>query len=72
MSEVAQAPQLRFPEFSGEWKEKKLDSVVSKFIVPMRDKPTDLTGLYRGVGLKILMVCISINQKLDKVCQKKQ
>ena len=44
MSEVAQAPQLRFPEFSGEWKEKKLDSVVSKFIVPMRDKPTDLTG----------------------------
>ena len=27
MSEVAQAPQLRFPEFSGEWEEKRFDSL---------------------------------------------
>ena len=27
MSEVAQVPQLRFPEFSGEWEEKRFDSL---------------------------------------------
>lgn len=26
------------------WEEKRLDEVISKFIVPMRDKPKDLTG----------------------------
>jgi len=29
MSEVAQVPQLRFPEFNGDWEEKKLDDVGS-------------------------------------------
>ena len=37
-------PQLRFPEFEGEWEKKKLDEVILQFIVPMRDKPKELTG----------------------------
>jgi type I restriction enzyme, S subunit len=37
-------PKLRFKEFSGDWEEKKLKSIISNFIVPMRDKPKDLTG----------------------------
>ena len=27
-----------------DWEEKRLDYMISKFVVPMRDKPTDLTG----------------------------
>ena len=39
-------PGLRFPEFEneGEWEEKSLNKVVTDFIVPMRDKPKDLSG----------------------------
>ena len=37
-------PEIRFKEFSGEWEEKKLNKVIDNFIVPMRDKPKDLTG----------------------------
>ena len=38
-------PSLRFKEFSGEWEEKKLEDLCENFIVPMRDKPKDLTGI---------------------------
>lgn len=39
-------PKLRFPEFREEieWNRKKLDEIVINFIVPMRDKPKDLSG----------------------------
>lgn len=37
-------PKLRFPGFVGEWEERRLDSMIDKFIVPMRDKPTELNG----------------------------
>jgi type I restriction enzyme S subunit len=41
--------KLNFKDENGKafpkWEEKRLDEVVSKFIVPMRDKPKDLTGL---------------------------
>ena len=40
--------RLRFKDKNGKafpkWKEKRLDEVVLRFIVPMRDKPKDLTG----------------------------
>jgi type I restriction enzyme S subunit len=40
--------KLRFKDSNGKaypnWEEKRLDEVVSKFIVPMRDKPKDLSG----------------------------
>jgi type I restriction enzyme S subunit len=40
--------KLRFKDENGKaypkWEEKRLDAVISKFIVPMRDKPKDLTG----------------------------
>ncbi len=40
--------KLRFKDEKGKafpkWEEKRLDEVISKFIVPMRDKPKDLTG----------------------------
>ncbi len=40
--------KLRFKPENGKaypkWEEKRLDEVVSKFMVPMRDKPKDLTG----------------------------
>lgn len=40
--------KLRFKPENGKsypkWEEKRLDEIVSKFIVPMRDKPKDLTG----------------------------
>jgi len=40
--------QLRFKDDDGnefpEWEEKRLDSVIKKFIVPMRDKPKNLLG----------------------------
>jgi type I restriction enzyme S subunit len=42
------AGKLRFKDSNGKaypnWEEKRLDEVVSKFIVPMRDKPKDLSG----------------------------
>ena len=38
-------PKLRFKEFSGEWEEKILEQLCDDFIVPMRDKPKDLTGI---------------------------
>lgn len=34
----------RFAGFTEEWKEVKLEKLISKFIVPMRDKPKDLSG----------------------------
>ena len=37
-------PALRFKEFDGEWEVKRLKVVIDDFIVPMRDKPKDLTG----------------------------
>jgi type I restriction enzyme S subunit len=40
--------KLRFKDENGKnypkWEEKRLDEVISNFIVPMRDKPTDLSG----------------------------
>jgi type I restriction enzyme S subunit len=44
--EGERVPKLRFKEFksNGEWKEKKLYQFIEDFIVPMRDKPKDLTG----------------------------
>jgi type I restriction enzyme S subunit len=36
-------PQLRFPEFSGEWVEKKIGSICD-FIVPGRNKPENFDG----------------------------
>ena len=38
-------PRLRFPVFKDEWQKKRLDKIVSDFIVPMRDKPKDLSGV---------------------------
>jgi type I restriction enzyme, S subunit len=39
-------PKLRFPEFVNEeeWDNCQLQNIVVEFIVPMRDKPKDLTG----------------------------
>jgi len=44
--EGERVPKLRFKEFksNGEWEEKKLYQFIEDFIVPMRDKPKDLTG----------------------------
>jgi type I restriction enzyme S subunit len=40
--------KLRFKDENGEdyadWEEKRLDSMISKFVVPMRDKPKELKG----------------------------
>jgi type I restriction enzyme S subunit len=40
--------KLRFTDENGkdyaDWEEKRMDYMISKFVVPMRDKPTDLTG----------------------------
>ena len=40
--------EIRFKDDNGQefpkWGKKRLDDVISKFIVPMRDKPKDLTG----------------------------
>ena len=38
-------PKLRFKEFNEEWEERKLENLCEDFIVPMRDKPKDLTGV---------------------------
>jgi len=46
MSEVAQVPQLRFPEFSGEWEEKKLDDVAE--IVGGGTPPTAVEKYWNG------------------------
>lgn len=39
-------PKLRFPEFGkyNEWKQQELRNIIQEFIVPMRDKPKDLSG----------------------------
>jgi len=42
--EGEKVPKLRFEEFEGEWEEKKLEDIIIDFIVPMRDKPKNLTG----------------------------
>ncbi len=44
MAKSKNTPKLRFPEFSGEWIEKKLEEVFKDFIVPMRDKPKKFSG----------------------------
>jgi type I restriction enzyme S subunit len=44
MEEPKNIPSLRFPEFTGEWENRRLDTIISRFMVPMRDKPKDLTG----------------------------
>lgn len=40
--------ELRFKDDDGEefpqWEKKRLDTIITRFIVPMRDKPKDLTG----------------------------
>lgn len=40
--------EIRFKDDNGnnfaDWEEKRLGEIISRFIVPMRDKPTDLTG----------------------------
>ena len=36
-------PPLRFPEFKGEWEQKKVGDLCD-FIVPGRNKPTDFNG----------------------------
>ena len=37
-------PELRFPGFSDAWEQRRLDDVMSDFIVPMRDKPKEFSG----------------------------
>ncbi|WP_353948719.1 restriction endonuclease subunit S [Sporolactobacillus sp. Y61] len=37
-------PKIRFPGFTGDWKQRKLSEVMSDFIVPMRDKPKEFSG----------------------------
>jgi type I restriction enzyme S subunit len=49
MSEATQVPQLRFPEFSGEWEEKKLSDVTSIVMGQSPDSTSynsNSTGLY--------------------------
>lgn len=43
MSFTCKEPKLRFPEFSGEWVEKKVGELCD-FIVPGRNKPTNFDG----------------------------
>ncbi len=40
----ADTPEIRFKGFSGKWEEKRLNEIISDFIVPMRDKPKELNG----------------------------
>ncbi|MBD8591339.1 restriction endonuclease subunit S [Peribacillus simplex] len=37
-------PELRFPGFTVDWENHKLNSVFKDFIVPMRDKPKEFSG----------------------------
>lgn len=37
-------PKVRFPGFTGDWEERKLNTVFKDFIVPMRDKPKEFSG----------------------------
>lgn len=37
-------PKLRFPGFTEPWEQRKLNEVISRFIVPMRDKPKSFDG----------------------------
>lgn len=37
-------PEIRFPEFTGDWEHRKLNKVFKDFIVPMRDKPKEFSG----------------------------
>lgn len=43
-SEGETVPALRFAGFTGKWEERRLGDVVLRFIVPMRDKPTEFGG----------------------------
>ncbi|MDY4544697.1 MAG: restriction endonuclease subunit S [Bacilli bacterium] len=40
----AKVPEIRFPEFTGDWEQRKLSEVMKDFIVPMRDKPKEFGG----------------------------
>ena len=44
VAEQITAPELRFPSFAGGWEERRLGEVVSRFMVPMRDKPKQFDG----------------------------
>lgn len=37
-------PEIRFPNFTDSWEQRKLNEVISRFIVPMRDKPKSFDG----------------------------
>ncbi|WP_219842826.1 restriction endonuclease subunit S [Enterococcus faecium] len=37
-------PEIRFPEFTDEWEQRKLSDEMTDFIVPMRDKPKEFGG----------------------------
>lgn len=39
--------------FWNTWEQRKLNEVISRFIVPMRDKPKSFDGNIRGLVLKI-------------------
>jgi type I restriction enzyme, S subunit len=44
MSQVKNIPRLRFPNYKDIWLEKPLIDLMDDFTVPMRDKPSDLSG----------------------------
>nr|WP_240460809.1 restriction endonuclease subunit S [Fictibacillus barbaricus] len=37
-------PEVRFSGFTGDWEQRKLNTVFKDFIVPMRDKPKEFSG----------------------------
>lgn len=37
-------PEVRFPGFTEDWEERRLNTVFKEFIVPMRDKPKEFSG----------------------------
>ena len=51
MSEVAHTPQLRFPEFSDNWEEKKLGNVTS---IVMGQSPDSTSYNSNGIGLYLI------------------